>query len=604
MIALKPDWAEAHLYLGNTLLEQGKPEQAIESYQKVIALKPDWADAHWQLGSLLLEQGNLEVAIDSYQKVIALKPEWADAHWQLGVALLKQGRPEQAIESYQKAVALKPDWAEAYWQIGGLLLEQRKPEQGIENYRRAIAIYENIIPPPSDLSQLHLHLGNILLKQNKLQEAFKNYEQALEIQPDLFDEIIVGYRTLISTQPELPELHLDLIKLFVNQKYFSEAYQSYQRLKGIDSKLASGAIEIYQKVIASQPNVAELYLQLGNILLDQNKLDEACQFYERAIEIQPDLVRAHLQLGMALRFKGHIERALRCCQRALEIDSNSAAAHYRLADVIMIQGKRDEALRGYYQSNKLEFSELRAKGKTGGICFFPLQRSGSLYINYALSNGLAIPFASDPSVGSYNTIGQYLVQTSLETHRFIDCITTGHVSATQFNLLLLNLYIDKMIVHVRDPRQVTLSMIHYFQTLWRQSPTFSLAYSFPDNYFSLSLTEQISWQIENWCLPGVIKWIEGWLDADEDPLFNPNILFTRHEDLAANPDVFFESILSFYNIERSRFTFPKPPDFKHGTHNRKGSVDEWREVFTPEQAEKASSMIPDRLLRRFGWPAR
>ena len=56
-IALKPDFAEAHYNLGNTLEELGRLEEAEASYAQAIELKPDYAEAHSNLGKLLMKLG-------------------------------------------------------------------------------------------------------------------------------------------------------------------------------------------------------------------------------------------------------------------------------------------------------------------------------------------------------------------------------------------------------------------------------------------------------------------------------------------------------------------------------------------------------------------
>ena len=48
--------------MGNTLLDQGKLDEAIEEYKKSIALDPDFAGAHKDLGLTLL---NTSQSIDS-----------------------------------------------------------------------------------------------------------------------------------------------------------------------------------------------------------------------------------------------------------------------------------------------------------------------------------------------------------------------------------------------------------------------------------------------------------------------------------------------------------------------------------------------------------
>ena len=85
---MKPDYAEAHSNLGNTLKELGRLEEAETNYRKAIALKPDFAEAHNNLGATLQEQGRLDEAETNYRKAIALKPDFAEAHRHL--TLLKK----------------------------------------------------------------------------------------------------------------------------------------------------------------------------------------------------------------------------------------------------------------------------------------------------------------------------------------------------------------------------------------------------------------------------------------------------------------------------------------------------------------------------------
>ena len=45
-IAIKPDFAEAHINLGIALKTQGKHDEAIAEYRRAVAIKPDYAEAH------------------------------------------------------------------------------------------------------------------------------------------------------------------------------------------------------------------------------------------------------------------------------------------------------------------------------------------------------------------------------------------------------------------------------------------------------------------------------------------------------------------------------------------------------------------------------
>ncbi len=366
------------------------------------------------------------------------------------------------------------------------------------------------------------------------------------------------------------------------------------------------AIALYQHAIIMKPDSGDLHLHLGNILLQLKKNDEACQSYERAIELQPDLIEAYSQRGEALGIQGQIDNLVDWYQKAVQIHPKSVELHFKLGNALMLQGKQNEAFRSYYRSNQIKFIEDRSHGNIGRMCFITLAKSASTYIFNALQN--LINNCDNADNPRYLTIFEgntsYLQLLTEEPYKnSTSNLVSAHLYAEPYNLLTISLIADRLIVNVRDPRQVTLSQVHH-NNLYRynRSPVHIFNCSqLPKNYFCMSLTEQISWQIDNWALPGAIKWIESWLDAEENPSFYPKILFTSQEDLVENSQELFNTILDFYEIDRSRFTMPPPPKFKPGTHYRTGNVDEWRDVFTPEQAEKASSMIPNRLLDRFGW---
>ena len=126
---MKPDYAEAHNNLGNTLQELGRLDEAEASYTQAIALKPDYAEAHNNLGNTLKELGRLDEAEASYRQAIALKPDYAEAHSNLGNTLQELGRLDEAEASYTQAIALKPDYAEAHLNLCELLEKMNRIDE-------------------------------------------------------------------------------------------------------------------------------------------------------------------------------------------------------------------------------------------------------------------------------------------------------------------------------------------------------------------------------------------------------------------------------------------------------------------------------------------
>lgn len=107
-LAVNPNFADFHFFLGNLYGHEREFEQAIACYRKVLSIEPDSALAHLNLGKMLYEQGRLDDAIAHYQKTLAIAPDFADALFNLGLAFQAQKRDE-ALDCYRKVLALEPE---------------------------------------------------------------------------------------------------------------------------------------------------------------------------------------------------------------------------------------------------------------------------------------------------------------------------------------------------------------------------------------------------------------------------------------------------------------------------------------------------------------
>ena len=70
-LEIKPDFAEAHINLGNTLKDLGRLDEAETNFRRALQIKPDFAMAHSNLGFVLSEKGKLDEAIASYRRALS-----------------------------------------------------------------------------------------------------------------------------------------------------------------------------------------------------------------------------------------------------------------------------------------------------------------------------------------------------------------------------------------------------------------------------------------------------------------------------------------------------------------------------------------------------
>ena len=100
-------------------MAEGKLSEAEAHYRSALAIQPDFADAHVGVGNLLVLQANglsdvvvrqakLSEAMDHFQQAIKLKPDDAESHCALGVALRLENNPGGAVEQWREAVRLQP----------------------------------------------------------------------------------------------------------------------------------------------------------------------------------------------------------------------------------------------------------------------------------------------------------------------------------------------------------------------------------------------------------------------------------------------------------------------------------------------------------------
>ena len=227
-----------------------------------------------------------------------------------------------------------------------------------------------------------------------------------------------------------------------------------------------------------------------------------------------------------------------------------------------------------------------------------LPKSASAYLLVSLMNGLNL---MPERVSLRATDSNQNINELLDIQRLRDCISSGgfiihghFYPENNHNVRAINL-LDKILVHVRDPRQTILSWAHYLTGPEFANNDKNLA----DALSGCSLEERIDWTLEN-VLPRQVSYLEGWMCSVTQQRLKPEVKFLKQENLAAKPDEYFRSILGFLEIEESMFVPPPPPEVGK-LHYRRGIGDEWREVFSATQFNMVQDAITDELLAFYDW---
>jgi len=160
----------------------------------------------------------------------------------------------------------------------------------------------------------------------------------------------------------------------------------------------------FQKALEVQPQNAEARNNLGNVFFQNGQIDKAVANYQKALEINPKLAQAHYNLGVAFLQNGRVSEAVGHFQGALEIEPDFAKAHYNLGVAFVRLRRVSEAVVHYNKALEIDPNYAEAEYNLG-IALLQIGRLNEAVSHY--NKALAI----NPNyVEAHNNLGTALLQ--------------------------------------------------------------------------------------------------------------------------------------------------------------------------------------------------
>jgi len=116
----------------------------------------------------------------------------------------------------------------------------------------------------------------------------------------------------------------------------------------------AGAIEAYQHAIEADPAFADAYVNLGRLLHEQGRIQEAEAVYRSGISHCPSEALLRYNLGVLLDQLGRQRAALQAYREALALRDDLADCHYNIALLYQAAGHTRAALRHLSTYRRLE----------------------------------------------------------------------------------------------------------------------------------------------------------------------------------------------------------------------------------------------------------
>ncbi|KAJ3089658.1 hypothetical protein HK102_005844 [Quaeritorhiza haematococci] len=252
---------------------------AVTDFSKSLDLDPKNVNSIIKMASIFMEKGEVEQTFAEFKKAESVNAEDPDLYYHRGQVKFLTGDLAGAADDYRKSLVLDDDFVYAHIQLGVAQYKMGDIGDATVTFRKASKKFK-------DRAEVYNYHGEILLDQQKFQDALQNFDKAIEMQPD----------------SPLPYINKAL--LYLQWKNDPETAENLLRK----------ATEV-----DSMCDIA--YAQLAQLLVAQNKMEEALATYDKAV--------------LAARTEPEVTTAISCREAAaaqLHVAKNTSK--YKLSTLI------------------------------------------------------------------------------------------------------------------------------------------------------------------------------------------------------------------------------------------------------------------------------
>ncbi|NJX14472.1 tetratricopeptide repeat protein [Tamlana crocina] len=341
-MALNPDY-NFNVQLAQVYGEQGKIEKMFGSYLDFAMSNPIvLSDVKRNINEFITEDANNENNILFRKMLLKKMQEQPDVLWNELLSWLfiqqkdykKAFTQEKAIYNREQAGLLRIE------ELAGICVNEEEPETAKEIYNYLIETAQN----PDTKLNAYYHLLQLQIKESSAKEYPKIKEQYLELLNDFGDEA-------------------NLLSLQISYAHFLAFYMD-------DPKTASAFLENLLEEPLSQMEQAQVKLKLGDILVLQEKFNQALIYYtqiQRNLKNSTISQEARFKVAKASYYKGDFKWAesqlkilksstsqliandaldlkLLITDNKYEDSLQTALKKYAKADLLAFQNKNDAAI--------------------------------------------------------------------------------------------------------------------------------------------------------------------------------------------------------------------------------------------------------------------
>ncbi|HET8782728.1 MAG TPA: tetratricopeptide repeat protein [Pyrinomonadaceae bacterium] len=310
--------SEAYGKLGQIYHAYALTAAARVCYLKAIQIEPKQFRWIYLLAKLDHQEGRFQEALDSYGFALASKPDYVPLLINQGNLFLELNRLDDATVAFNKALTLDKNNAAALYGQGQVALSLR-------NYADAARYFEQTLAEVPGANRVHYSLAMAYRGLKNAEKAKAHLAQQGTVGVRVSDPLFDGLQDLITGE----RVYLSRGKVAFEAQRYAEA------------------VNEFRKAVAAKPNSVTARINLGAALTQTGDAKGAAEQFEEALRIDPGKANAHYNLAVILAGQNKHDQAITHLRLALSAEPNDVNARLLLAQQLKKSGNLDEALAEY-----------------------------------------------------------------------------------------------------------------------------------------------------------------------------------------------------------------------------------------------------------------
>ena len=311
-VLLAPDVSAYQLGLATSLLHNGQIEDALEHGDNALKNDLPTANVIFTFAKALFDTKQTEAAINAYDLGLAQDPNNIEGLYQLALLLQSIGDQKGAIKRYTVLLQTDPDNAKALSNLSAATRITGALDEAVQYGERALAIQP-------EFSDAHNNLGLALCAKGDSAKAIPHFEAALQITGTRYETLnnlgvaqqaCGNFQDAEITLRQALSLESSDITSPAAERNLGNVLRQMQRF--------DEAITYYSVALEKSPLDFATYGNLALTLLNLNKTGDAILVYEKALSLNPYHAKLRKSLGIAQLLNGDFDEGWRNYEARLE----------------------------------------------------------------------------------------------------------------------------------------------------------------------------------------------------------------------------------------------------------------------------------------------